>query len=107
MTTFDKREEGFEAKFAHDEELRFLALARRNKLLAAWAAKLMDREGAEADAYAATLLAPDLLGHDDERLVRKVVADLKARGIERSAQEVLSKSNELLARAVSDIEAGR
>ena len=40
MTTFDKREEGFEAKFAHDEELRFLALARRNKLLAAWAAKL-------------------------------------------------------------------
>jgi hypothetical protein len=106
MTTFDKREEGFEAKFAHDEELRFLALARRNKLLGAWAAGLLGKEGAEADAYAATLVAADLLGAKDDRLVLKVVADLKAQGIARSAQDVVAKMGELLAKAITDIESG-
>ena len=64
MTTFDKREEAFEAKFAHDEELRFMAIARRNKLLGAWAAGLMGMKGAEAGAYAATLIEPDFLGQE-------------------------------------------
>jgi hypothetical protein len=106
MTTFDRREEGFEAKFAHDEELRFRALARRNKLLGAWAAGLMGKEGAEADAYAAALVTADLLGAKNDRLVLKVVADLKAQGIERSAQDVVAKTGELLAKAITDIEAG-
>src|SRR5919112_5415398 len=52
MTTFDKREEGFEKKFAHDEELRFKATARRNKLLGLWAAEKMGLSGPAADAYA-------------------------------------------------------
>jgi hypothetical protein len=107
MTTFDKREEGFEAKFAHDEELHFMALARRNKLVGAWAAELMGKKGPEADAYAASLTTPDLLGRTDDRLVLKVVADLKAQGIERSAQDVLGKTKDLLAKAITDIEAGR
>ena len=106
MTTFDKREEGFEAKFAHDEELRFLALARRNKLLGAWAAGLMRKKGDEAEAYANSLVASDLLGAANDRVVLKVVSDLKAQGIERSAQDVLAKMGELLARAIGDIEAG-
>jgi hypothetical protein len=107
MTTFDKREEGFEAKFAHDEELHFLALARRNKLVGAWAAGLLGKKGPDADTYVASLIAPDLLGQNDERLVLKVVADLRAKGIERSAEEVSSKMKDLLAKAVADIEAGR
>jgi hypothetical protein len=106
MTTFDKREEGFEAKFALDEELRFKAMARRNKLLGVWAAALMGKKGAEADAYSATLIASDLLGATNDRIVLKVVADLKAQGIERSPQDVLGKMSELLAKAVADIEAG-
>jgi hypothetical protein len=107
MTTFDKREEGYEAKFAHDEELRFKALARRNKLLGAWAAGLMGKKGSDADAYAQSLIAPDLLGRNDDRLVLKVVADLKAQGIERPAQDVLGKLKDLLVKAIADIEAGR
>jgi hypothetical protein len=106
MTTFDKREEGFEAKFAHDEELRFLALARRNKLLGAWAAGLMRKGGAEAEAYASSLVASDLLRAGNDRLVLKIVSDLKAQGIERSAPDVLAKMGELLAKAIADIEAG-
>jgi hypothetical protein len=106
MTTFDKREEGFEAKFAHDEELRFLALARRNKLLGAWAAALMHKKDAEAEAYASTLLGSELLGAGNDQVVLKVVADLKAQGIERSAQDVLAKMGELLTKAIADIDAG-
>ena len=107
MTTFDKREEGFEAKFAHDQELRFLAIARRNKLLGAWVGGLSDLKGAEVGAYAATLIEPDFLGTNDERLILKIVADLKAKGVERTAQDVAAKSRELLARAVTEIESGR
>jgi hypothetical protein len=107
MTTFDKREEGFEAKFAHDEELRFLSIARRNKLLGAWVADLCDLKGAEVGAYAATLIEPDFLGKKDERLILKIIADLKAHGIERTAQDIAAKSQELLARAVTQIESGR
>jgi hypothetical protein len=107
MTTFDKREEAFEAKFAHDEELRFLAIARRNKLLGAWVAGLLDLKGAEVGAYEATLIEPDFLGTNNERLIVKIIADLKAKGIERTAQEIAAKSQEFLARAVAEIEAGR
>jgi hypothetical protein len=106
MTTFDKREEGFEAMFVHDEELRFRSIARRNKLLGAWAASFMELEGEDAKAYAATLLAPDFLGRNDDRLILKIVADLKAKGIERSAEDVVEKTNELLAKAVAEIKAG-
>ncbi|MBV8447882.1 MAG: DUF1476 domain-containing protein [Hyphomicrobiales bacterium] len=107
MTTFDQREEAFEAKFAHDEELRFLAIARRNKLLGAWAAGLQDLRGDEAKAYALTLIEPEFLGRDDQRLILKIVADLKAKGVERTPQEVAVKSQALLGQAVAEIEAGR
>ena len=106
MTTFDKREEGFEAKFAHDEELHFRALARRNKLLAAWASGLMGQVGSEAEAYAGSLLAPEYLGKSDDRLVLKLSADLKSKGIERPPEEILGKMKDLLARAITDIKDG-
>jgi hypothetical protein len=107
MTTFDKREEGFEAKFAHDEEMHFLALARRNKGLATWASTLMGESGATAAAYADTLLTAEYLSGSDDRLVLRVVSDLKAKGIERSSQDVIEKLRDLLAKARSDIAAGR
>ena len=60
MTTFDKREEGFEKQFAHDEELRFKATARRNKMLGLWAAEKLGMSGADADSYALSVVMLDL-----------------------------------------------
>src|SRR5918911_909336 len=80
MTTFDKREEGFEKKFAHDEELRFKANARRNKLLGLWAAEKLGLSGAEADAYAKEVVAADFEEAGDKDVQNKVVKDLAAKG---------------------------
>ena len=82
MTTFDKREEGFEKKFAHDEELRFKATARRNKLLGLWAAGLMGRDGEAATAYAMEVVASDFAEAGDEDVYRKVAGDLGAQASE-------------------------
>ncbi|MFO1176662.1 MAG: DUF1476 domain-containing protein [Paracoccaceae bacterium] len=78
MTTFDDREKAFENKFIHDEEMKFKATARRNKLVGLWAAGLLGKTGAAADAYAAGLVTADLAEHGDEDLVRKLAADLGA-----------------------------
>ena len=70
MSTFDSREKGFENKFAHDEELRFKATARRNKLLGAWAAEKMGITGAAADSYAKDVVAADFEEAGDDDVVR-------------------------------------
>ena len=80
MTTFDKREEGFEKKFAHDEELRFKANARRNKLLGLWAAEKLGLTGADAEAYAEGVVVADFEEAGDDDVFRKVRADLDAKG---------------------------
>lgn len=76
MSTFDDREQAFEAKFAHDEEMQFKAQARCNKMLGLWAAELLGKSGDEAEAYAKTVIVADFeeAGHED--VVRKVAADL-------------------------------
>lgn len=76
MSTFKDRENAFENKFAHDEEMQFRALARRNKLTGLWAAELLGRTGSDADAYAAEVIKSDFeeAGHDD--VVRKLAGDL-------------------------------
>jgi hypothetical protein len=104
MTTFDKREEGFEKKFAHDEELKFKAYARRNKLLGLWAAELLDKSGAEAEAYAKEVVLADFQEAGDDDVVRKVVADLAAKNV--SEQDVRAKMSELLAVAVAQVQTG-
>lgn len=81
MTTFDKREEGFEKKFALDEELLFKAGARRNKLLGLWAAEKLGLYGAEAEAYAKSVVMADFAEAGDEDVFRKVAGDLKAKGL--------------------------
>lgn len=104
MTTFDKREEGFEKKFAHDEELKFKATARRNKLLGLWAAAMLGKTGADADAYSKEVVAADFEEAGDDDVVRKVVKDLAGKATEA---EVRGKMQELLAEAVKQIQAGK
>ncbi|MTJ05637.1 MAG: DUF1476 domain-containing protein [Sediminimonas qiaohouensis] len=93
MSTFDEREHAFESKFAHDEEMKFKAGARRNRLLGLWAAELMGKTGPEADAYAAEVIKSDFeeAGHED--VVRKVSGDLGGRATE---DEIRAKMDELL-----------
>ena len=96
MTTFDDRESAFENKFAHDEEMKFKAEARANKLLGLWAAELLGRTGDDAEAYAAEVIRADFEepGHDD--VIRKVAGDL---GDKSSEAEIRSKRAECLATA--------
>ena len=107
MTTFDKREEGFEKKFAHDEELRFRATARRNKLLGLWIAQKLGMSGADADAYAKEVVQSDFEEAGDDDVFRKVRKDLDAKGVAASDQEIKTQMIELMAQAVSQIEAGK
>ena len=104
MTTFDKREEGFEKKFAHDEELKFKAMARRNKLLGLWAAGLLGKTAADADAYAKDVVAADFEEPGDGDVLRKVTTDLSAQGV--TEQQVSEKMAEMLAEAVKQVQAG-
>src|SRR3954468_20151459 len=81
MTTFDDRKDSFERKFAHDEELRFKATARRNKLLGLWAAEKLGRSGPDADAYAKEVVIADFDEPGDDDVFRKVRKDLDAKGV--------------------------
>jgi hypothetical protein len=93
MTTFDDRENAFEAKFAHDKDMQFRAEARRNKLAGLWAAGLLGKSGDEAAAYAMEVVSADFEEAGDEDVVRKIVADLAGKA---SADEVRAKLHELL-----------
>lgn len=104
MTSFDKREEGFEKKFAIDEEQRFKAEARRNKLLGLWAAEKLGKAGDDAAAYAKEVVASDFEEAGDADVLRKVAADLATKGI--SEQDVRVKMDELMATAILQIKAG-
>jgi hypothetical protein len=104
MTTFDKREEGFEKKFAHDEELRFKAMARRNKLLGLWAAGLLGKSGADAEAYAKEVVLADFEESGDDDVFRKVLRDLEAAKIGQSGQDIRKKMNELLGEAIKQVQ---
>jgi hypothetical protein len=107
MTTFDKREEGFEKKFAHDEELRFKAMARRNKLLGLWTAAKLGLSGPDADAYAKEVVAADFEEAGDDDVLRKVRGDLQAKGVTADDKELRAKMIELLGEAVAQIQAGK
>jgi hypothetical protein len=105
MTTFDKREEGFEKQFAHDEELRFKATARRNKVLGRWAAEKQGISGDAADAYAKDVVAADFEEAGDNDVFRKIRADFDAKGVKISDDEIRSQMMTLLAQAVIEIKA--
>jgi hypothetical protein len=107
MTTFDKREEGFEKQFAHDEELRFKANARRNKLLGLWAAAKLGIAGAEAEAYAKEVVLADFEEAGDDDVFRKVRRDFDAKGVTESDHQIRRTMDELMAQAVVAIKAGK
>jgi hypothetical protein len=106
MTTFDNRKDAFENKFAHDEELRFKATARRNKLLGLWAAEKLGKSGAEADAYAKAVVLADFEEAGDDDVVRKVRGDLEAAGVANADAQVRQAMNELMAKAIAAIQVG-
>jgi hypothetical protein len=104
MTTFEDREKGFERKFAHDEELKFRATARRNKLLGLWAAEKLGLAGDEAQAYAREIVKADLAEPGEEDVFRKERSDFDAKGIAESDHQIRRMMGELMAAAVSQIE---
>ena len=106
MTTFDKRAEGFEKKFAHDEELRFKASARRNKLLGAWAAQKLGLTGAEADAYAKEVVMADFEEAGDNDVFNKLRKDFDAKGVAQSDHQIRRTMDELMEQAIAQIKAG-
>lgn len=105
MTTFDEREQGFEAKFIHDEELRFKAMARANKLLGDWAAAKLGLSGDQAAAYGNELVTTHLENQTIEEILQKVSGDLAAKGVSR--QQVARKFDEYLRDAVAQIKASK
>jgi hypothetical protein len=104
MSSFDKREEGFEKKFAVDEEQKFKAIARRNKLLGLWAAEKLGLSGDAAASYAKEVVAADFEVSGDSDVLNKVTRDLADKGV--SEQQIRVKMDELLASAVAQVKAG-
>jgi hypothetical protein len=107
MTTFDKREEAFEQQFAHDEELRFKATARRNKLIGLWAAEKLGLTGAEAESYARSVVVGDIEEVGEHDVMRKIRKDLDAKGVTQSDHQLGHVMTELMEKAIADIKAGR
>jgi hypothetical protein len=105
MTTFDKREEGFEKKFAVDEEQKFKAEARRNKLLGLWVAEKLGMSGDSATIYAREVVAADFEEAGDG-VFRKVAGDLEARGAAVTEEQIRAKMDELMAQAIVQVRAG-
>ncbi|MCB1516899.1 MAG: DUF1476 domain-containing protein [Hyphomicrobiaceae bacterium] len=101
MSSFDDREKAQEAKYMHDEAVKFKATARRNKMLGHWAADLMGHEN--PDAYAGEVVAADFEEAGDEDVVRKVVKDLQEKGIAVGADEVRAKLATFLSEAIAEL----
>ena len=100
MSTFDDRENAFENKYAHDQEMQFKAEMRRNKLVGLWAAELMGKTGDDADAYALEVVKSDFEEAGIEDVVRKVAGDL---GDLADADTIRGKMEELLSAAKDQI----
>jgi len=107
MSTFDKREEGFELRFAHEEEVRFKVRARRNKMVGLWAAEKLGLAGATADAYAKEVVMADFEGTGDDVVFGKLRRDFDAKAVAQSDHQIRRTMEELTAKAVEDVNAGR
>lgn len=102
---FEERKRAYEEKFAHDEDLRFRAEARRNRLLGLWVAELLGLSGEEAENYARELVMADLEEPGEEDVFRKVRADLDAKGVDISDHRIRHRMQELLLDAMDQIRA--
>ena len=99
MSGFDKRKEGFESRFAHNENLEFKAAARRNKMLGLWLAKLMNMSAQEAEAYAKQVIISDFEEAGDEDVFRKLRADADEAGLTLSDHQIRSKMAQFMEQA--------
>jgi hypothetical protein len=104
MTTFDNREKAYENKFARDSELKFKAESRRNRALAEWAGGLLGLTGAALDDYIKDVRKADLAEKGDDDVFRKVKADLVAKGLSVTDEDIRKVMHEALATAVSELE---
>jgi hypothetical protein len=107
MTTFDKREEGFEREFAHDQELKFKATSRRNKLFGLWAADKLGLTGATAEDYAKSVVMAEFDESGEDKVFRKVRRDFDAKGVVQSDHQIRRTMDDLLAQAADQIKTGR
>jgi hypothetical protein len=105
MTNFNKREEGFENQFVHDEELKFKATARRDKLLGLWAAEKLGLAGPAAEAYAKEVVVADIEATGDHDMFGKIRKDFDAKGVNLSDHQIRRTMDELMARAITEIKA--
>jgi hypothetical protein len=107
MSTFDKREESFESKFVHDEELRFKAHARRNKLVGLWAAEKLGLTGPAAESYASNIVTIDLDQPESERVFSQIRKDFDDKGVSQSDHQIRRTLEESMEKAVAEIKSGR
>lgn len=103
MTTFDRREEAFERHLVLDEELRFRAVARRNRRLGKWAAELLGLSGAAVEDYENALIAADLEEAGEEDIFRKLRRDFDAKGVTQSDHQIRRQMAELLEAALTEL----
>ena len=104
MTTFEDRQKAFETKFALDEELKFKATARRNKLLGRWAAEKMGLSGDDAETYAKDVVLSDLEEPGEEDVFRKIRKDFDEKGIAQSDHQIRRTMVDMMAEAITQIE---
>ncbi len=107
MTTFDERQKGYEKMFAHDAELKFKAESRRNKMLAEWAGAKLGLSATELEEYIKAVRRAELQEKGDDDVVRKVKADLDAKGLGIPEAEIRKVMIEFLAKAVTAVESER
>ncbi len=107
MTAFDDRRNAFEKQFAHDEDLRFKATARRNKLFGLWVADRLGKTGEDAEAYAKSVVLADFEEAGDGDILRKVGKDLDGAGKSTGEAELQAKLIELTERAIQEVKEGR
>jgi hypothetical protein len=101
MTTFNEREKAFEKKYEHDQDLKFKVTARKNKLLGLWAAGVLGKSGADAEAYAKDVVMADLEKPGDSDVIEKLVKDLAAAG-KPTEEHTIRKQAERLAEAAKE-----
>jgi len=107
MSGFDKRREGFESKFAHDQDLKFKATARRNKLLGLWAAEKLGLTAEQADAYAKEVVKADFEEAGEEDVFRKIRKDFDAKQVDVSDHQIRREMDELMHTAVEQVQSGK
>ncbi|HEY8066681.1 MAG TPA: DUF1476 domain-containing protein [Methylosinus sp.] len=106
MSTFDNREESFEKRYVHEQELQFRAEARRNRLFGLWAAEKLGKTGPEAEAYAEALVAAEASANAEERVLDAVRGDFGAAGVDQSDHQLRRTLDELLETAKAELKQG-